>query len=287
MKCLPRRLIERLVMLGTPNGGAFAPVLALRGTYPFVRRLSRLDLAHSPEDLAARVFSTFPGLYQLLPAGATAAGIDLLDPACLARLRSEAGSGAARTRWRRRARRMADADARMAQIVGIDRETVISVRRTEAGFEYASDRNGDGTVPVSMARLPGARDAISPRKRTASWPTTRASSRRSSPSSGAATAAACRDASCPARIRRCASTMPSCASPRSTRSTGVASIRGSARRCWPISTATPAAGSVEFGPIAGVGARRAASRRLPRAFAEYFTYCRARTRQYERQDHRP
>ena len=53
-----------------PERGAFAPVLALRGTYPFVRRLSRLDLEHSPEDLAARVFSTFPGLYQLLPAGA-------------------------------------------------------------------------------------------------------------------------------------------------------------------------------------------------------------------------
>ena len=49
---------------------------------------------------------------------------------------------------------MADADARMVQIVGVDRETVISVRRTDAGFEYTSDRNGDGTVPVSMARLP-------------------------------------------------------------------------------------------------------------------------------------
>ena len=80
MKCLPRRLVKRLVMLGAPNRGAFAPVLALRGTYPFVRRLSRLDLEHSPEELAGRVFSTFPGLYQLLPATVTAEGVDLLDP---------------------------------------------------------------------------------------------------------------------------------------------------------------------------------------------------------------
>jgi pimeloyl-ACP methyl ester carboxylesterase len=152
-KQLPQRLIRRLVMLGTPNRGAFAPVLALRGTYPFVLRLSRLDLEHSPEDLAARVFCTFPGLYQLLPATPAGAQIDLLDPdswpdtgpkpdpALLGRV-AEARA------------RMARPDARMAHIVGVNRNTVVSVRRTPAGFEYGSSRNGDGTVPVSLATLP-------------------------------------------------------------------------------------------------------------------------------------
>jgi pimeloyl-ACP methyl ester carboxylesterase len=152
-KQLPKGLIKRLVMLGTPNRGAFAPVLALRGTYPFVRRLSRLDLEHSPEDLAASVFCTFPGLYQLLPAAPAGAQIDLLDPAAwpdtgpkpdpalLARV------AAARAQ-------MASPDARMAHIVGVNRDTVVSVRRTTAGFEYGSSRNGDGTVPVSLATLP-------------------------------------------------------------------------------------------------------------------------------------
>jgi pimeloyl-ACP methyl ester carboxylesterase len=154
MSRLPKRLIKRLIMLGTPNRGSFAPVLALRGTYPFVRRLSRLDLEHSPEELAERVFCTFPGLYQLLPPTAAANGIDLLDPACWpdsgpqpdpALLARVAGARS----------RMADPDARMAHIVGVNRETVVAVRRTSAGFEYASDLNGDGTVPVSMATLPG------------------------------------------------------------------------------------------------------------------------------------
>ena len=153
-KLVPKRLIERVIMLGTPNQGAFAPVLALRGTYPFVLRLSRLDLAHSPEELAASVFCSFPGLYQLLPPAPAPGEIDLLDP------RSWPDSGPqpdpallARVAGVRRG--MATPDSRMRHVVGVNRNTVISVRRTAAGFEYGSTLNGDGTVPVHLARLSG------------------------------------------------------------------------------------------------------------------------------------
>ena len=152
-KHLPKRWIERLVMLGTPNRGAFAPVLALRGTYPFVLRLSRLDLEHSPEDLAAQVFCSFPGLYQLLPSAPEAGEIDLLDP----RSWPESGpqpDAALLARVSEARGQMANPDGRMAQIVGTHRETVISVRRTPAGFEYGSSANGDGTVPVRLAMIP-------------------------------------------------------------------------------------------------------------------------------------
>ena len=64
---LPQRLLRRLIMLGTPHHGSFAPVQALRGTYPFVRKMAALDRRNSPESLAERVFSSFPGLYQMLP----------------------------------------------------------------------------------------------------------------------------------------------------------------------------------------------------------------------------
>jgi hypothetical protein len=37
----------------------------------------------------------------------------------------------------------------------VNRDTVVAVRRTPRGFEYASSPNGDGTVPVSMALMPG------------------------------------------------------------------------------------------------------------------------------------
>jgi pimeloyl-ACP methyl ester carboxylesterase len=155
IKHLPKRLVRRLIMLGAPNGGSLAPVLALRGTYPFVQKLSRLDLKHSPHYLAAEVFSGFPGLYHMLPPHRDPdSAVDLLDasswpsdgvrprPELLARV-TQARAG------------MAEPDARMVQIVGVNRQTVVSVRRTSAGFEYGSTPHGDGTVPLAMAQVPG------------------------------------------------------------------------------------------------------------------------------------
>jgi pimeloyl-ACP methyl ester carboxylesterase len=151
-RTLPKRRVRRLIMLGTPNLGSFAPVQALRGTYPFVRKMSTLDRRHSAEDLAQNVFCTFPGLYQMLPARQIK-GVDLFDPECWpargpvpsAHLLREAAAARAG---------LAPVDSRMVHIVGVNQETVIGLRRTAAGFEYAMDRNGDGTVPLSLARLP-------------------------------------------------------------------------------------------------------------------------------------
>jgi pimeloyl-ACP methyl ester carboxylesterase len=152
-KILPKRLLRRIIMLGTPNQGSFAPVQALRGTYPFVRRMSTLDHRHSPEDLAQNVFCTFPGLYQMLPWPSRFKEIDLYDarswppdgPIPNAKLLSEVA--AARSC-------LAAVDSRMVHIVGVNQETVVGLRRAAAGFEYAMDRNGDGTVPLLLARLP-------------------------------------------------------------------------------------------------------------------------------------
>jgi pimeloyl-ACP methyl ester carboxylesterase len=150
---LAKRYVRKLIMLGTPNGGSFAPVQALRGTYPFVRKLATLDRKHSAEYLAEAVFGTFPGLYHLLPMPRRLDGIDLLDPRCwpadgpapnpqlLAQV-AAARKGLPRP------------DSRMIQIVGVNQETVVGVRRTAAGFEYALGMNGDGTVPLASALLP-------------------------------------------------------------------------------------------------------------------------------------
>lgn len=152
-RTLPKRLVRRLIMLGTPNQGSFAPVQALRGTYPFVRRISTLDRKHSAEFLSEKVFHTFPGLYHMLPSAKQADGPDLFDPGHwpadgpapnLRLLRGVAGVRAG----------LAAVDSRMVHIVGVNQETVIGLRRTAAGFEYAMDRNGDGTVPLSSARIP-------------------------------------------------------------------------------------------------------------------------------------
>ena len=153
MKRLPKRCVRRLILLGTPNRGSYAPVQALRGTYPFVRKLARLDLKHTPEQLAQKVFCTFPGIYQLLPPPVPGSRIDLLD----ARSWPVAGPKPDATQLARVAAaraQMAAPDARMMHIVGVNRETAVAVRRTATGFEYSLSANGDGTVPVAMASLP-------------------------------------------------------------------------------------------------------------------------------------
>jgi pimeloyl-ACP methyl ester carboxylesterase len=150
-RILPKGLVRKLIMLGTPNQGSFASVQALRGTYPFVRKMSALDRKHSAEFLAQNVFCTFPGLYHMLPRRIQ--GVDLFDP------RSWPADGpapSAQLLGQVAAMRagLAPVDLRMVHIVGVNQETVVGLRRTAAGFEYLMDKNGDGTVPLSLARLP-------------------------------------------------------------------------------------------------------------------------------------
>jgi pimeloyl-ACP methyl ester carboxylesterase len=151
-RMLPKRCVRRLIMLGTPNEGSFAPVQALRGTYPFVRRMSRLDRRHSAEYLAAKVFNTFPGLYHMLPSRRLK-GIDLLDPRAWPADGPAPSAQILRQVATVRAA-LAPPDSRMVHIVGVNQETVVGMRRTGAGFEYAMTNNGDGTVPLALAALP-------------------------------------------------------------------------------------------------------------------------------------
>jgi pimeloyl-ACP methyl ester carboxylesterase len=149
---LPKRRVRKLIMMGTPNAGSFASVQALRGTYPFVRRISRLDRKHSADHLAAEVFRTFPGIYHMLPPRRGKKTIDLLDPRCwpangsAPRADLLAQVNAARAR-------LAPPDSRMSHIIGVSQETVVAVRRSAAGFEYDMSLNGDGTVPLDRARM--------------------------------------------------------------------------------------------------------------------------------------
>src|SRR5262249_7852643 len=58
--------LHRIIMLGTPNFGSFAPIQALRGQYSIVNKIAFIDIAHSKEDLA-NIFRTFPGLCEMIP----------------------------------------------------------------------------------------------------------------------------------------------------------------------------------------------------------------------------
>ena len=152
---LPLPRLERVVLLGTPNGGSFAAVQALRGTYAVVRKVARLAPRSSAEALTAQVFSSFGSLYDLLPPPHGPRALDLFaasswpvagphpDAALLAQARAMHA-------------RLAPADARFAAIAGVGQETVTAVRRGRGGFRYTIERAGDGTVPAVSAAMPGA-----------------------------------------------------------------------------------------------------------------------------------
>jgi len=148
--------VTQLVMLGTPNSGSVGAVQALRGTYSVVRKLAMLDLKHDADFLASEVFSSFPGIHELLPCSGRAGSLDLFDPAVwpaqgpgpdAALLRAAAGLG----------ERLAPADARFNIVVGCNRVTATRVALRDGDFEYEYSMRGDGTVPMELAQLDGAR----------------------------------------------------------------------------------------------------------------------------------
>lgn len=153
--------VRRLVLLGTPNFGSFAPLQALRGTYAVVRRIAMLVNDHTAEALASDIFHSFPSLYHMLPARGILGGLDLLERGNWPRSGPQPQTSLLR-HARRIQRALPRADSRVATIVGVGQETVTAVSRRGQEFVYTITRQGDGTVPVSSAALPGARNHYVP-----------------------------------------------------------------------------------------------------------------------------
>ena len=145
--------VERVVLLGTPNLGSFAPVQALRGTYAVVRKIARLDGNTTAERLTEEVFNSFPSLYQMVPAS-DRNGANLLDPGAW-----PASGPALRLPLFEAARRFREAippaDERFVAIAGVGQETVTMASKGRDGFVYTVTRHGDGTVPTCSAALEG------------------------------------------------------------------------------------------------------------------------------------
>jgi len=147
--------VARLVLLGTPNFGSFAPLQALRGTYSVVRKIARLLNSGTAESLAGEIFSTFPSLYQMLPVAARTGGKDLFDPAHWPRSGPQPDPALLRDA-RVAQSKLATPDDRTCVVVGVGQETVTSASRRGDEFVYTVTRHGDGTVPAVSASLPGA-----------------------------------------------------------------------------------------------------------------------------------
>ncbi len=148
--------LGRFVMLGTPNFGSFVPVQVLRGTYPVLSAVALLDVKHDPEELSRKLFFTLPSLHQMLPSPQRFGTLDLYDPGVWPADRPGPNpallSKAVKTQdaW-------AAADERFHLIAGVDQPTTVGIVVHDGSFDYEESREGDGTVPLALARLPGAK----------------------------------------------------------------------------------------------------------------------------------
>lgn len=72
---------RRLIMLGTPNDGSFAPTAAYRGTNSMVKWVAMLDVVNRLDDLLRDVFAAAPGLAEMLPFPSVYDEADFYKPA--------------------------------------------------------------------------------------------------------------------------------------------------------------------------------------------------------------
>ena len=143
------RRVRRLITIGTPHEGSFAPVQAVRGSYPLVRRLAQIDMKHDAETLSRDVFSSFHSLYQMLPRNHSP---DLMNQ------RNWPVTGPqpnATLLDRVRFLELGGADKRIAAIAGYGFQTVDHVAQVQGEFFYRYSFLGDGTVPNARAQLAG------------------------------------------------------------------------------------------------------------------------------------
>jgi pimeloyl-ACP methyl ester carboxylesterase len=149
--------LQRVVMLGTPNFGSYAPVQAFRGVYSVIRKLDWLDRRHNLAELAA-IFGSFPGLAEMIPSPGGGGAANLFDLANW----PLAGGRPAKERLRKalavqEALPTSHAGVDIVMVAGVGQETVVDARLGADEFVYTLSSEGDGTVPLRLATLPGAR----------------------------------------------------------------------------------------------------------------------------------
>lgn len=185
-----RRLMHRpgsrLLMLGTPNGGSWAPMQVLSGDDTFGNTLVAFGGLFDDAG-TRRVMAAMPGFIQLQAA--------LTDPACgldrserwqaladedLRRLQQHSRwhsdprqlgaytwsappqavldqAVALRRRLDAQAAALGDDAQKMLLVVGQDKSTPAGFRIGDEGLEYLDAADGDGRVPLDSALLPGVR----------------------------------------------------------------------------------------------------------------------------------
>ncbi|MEJ0099112.1 MAG: hypothetical protein WDO12_04955 [Pseudomonadota bacterium] len=143
------RRVQRLITLGTPHGGSFASVQAIRGSYPLVRRLAQIDARQDAERLAREVFSSFHSLYQMLP---RESATDLFNQRNWPAIGPQPN---ATLLDRVRFLQLGGADSRITTVAGYGFQTTDQIAQVEGEFFYRYGYAGDGTVPAARGVMAG------------------------------------------------------------------------------------------------------------------------------------
>ena len=147
----------RLIMMGTPNRGSLASVLALTGEEGLVQKLELLDLRHGKRELQ-EILNTFLGTYQILPTPLMELGDDhkkLFQAASWGSLPVHQGMLDRAKAFITELDPVLD-PGRLLYVAGYHQETPHRVRVEAPGrFKYESTLDGDGRVTHELGLLPG------------------------------------------------------------------------------------------------------------------------------------
>lgn len=162
---------SRFVMLGTPNGGAFATVRTLMAQEPYIKYLAKLDLKSGHDTrFLLKIIAEFPGLLSLLPIAADRDYYNQTTWKELAQIDKDAKAwvipnqqvlDVARTTWQLLQNSPVDPE-RMIYVAGVDPSTPcgLEVVKDDDGndsIQSIASSKGDGRVPWDTGILKGIR----------------------------------------------------------------------------------------------------------------------------------
>lgn len=145
-------VISKVITIGTPNSGSYAPLQMFDLSHPTLALLARIDAVHDRRTLVQRYLRDFPGLLAMLP---TMCGGRTEDHFNMASWPTDSIKPRAALLERARASVAAlpAPDARFHQIIGIGQSTIVAARSGAVGFQYDRSYDGDGVVSRDLAEM--------------------------------------------------------------------------------------------------------------------------------------
>ena len=147
-----RRMISRVITIGTPNFGSYAPMQVFDLSHGMVRALAAVDLTQDRTDIVKGTLRGFPGLVELLPSPDLRPDQDAFNRKSWPKT-ALPPQQTALTQAAKAARALPAPDDRFQQIIGVGVLTTITATANETGFEYTQSQDGDGTVPRDLAEM--------------------------------------------------------------------------------------------------------------------------------------